>query len=138
MKRKAKVAKKKKTTYFIRDKSGQSGKKVLKAAGKFLGMSVQDFKNWYSTASMATIKDVIMSLAASVVSQAPNREKEVKKHRLSRVISDTYRPFNQRFDGSETGDFQTYVVHSKKTGKTEVGRGRLTRASPKKTERKRK
>jgi hypothetical protein len=50
-------------------KSGRTPPSVAKVAGTFLQMDDQEFANWYSTARMATIKEVILRLAANVVSK---------------------------------------------------------------------
>jgi hypothetical protein len=54
-------------------KSGRTPPSVAKVAGTFLQMDDQEFANWYSTARMATIKEVILRLAANAVSQAKKK-----------------------------------------------------------------
>lgn len=61
-------------------KSGRTSASVAKVAGTFLQMDDQEFANWYSTARMATIKEVILSLAGTAVSQAKNKKKPRKRY----------------------------------------------------------
>ena len=61
-------------------KSGRTPPSVAKVAGTFLQMDDQEFANWYSTARMATIKEVILRLAANAVSRAKKKKEPRKRY----------------------------------------------------------
>lgn len=65
-------------------KSGETSKKIAKKAAKFLRMTDQEFAMWKLTSTVDEIREVIVSFAASLLTQAPMNEKKKAKKKKAK------------------------------------------------------
>lgn len=103
-------------------KSGQTSKKVVKAAALFLAADVNDQVKWLQN---PWNHKIIVGWAASLVSQAPNKRKQRTSHKIGNYDF-TGKPDPFKLKSDDVVIYHVSTIKKGKRKKSETGVGRLT------------